>query len=402
MPDKKLSSMEEQQALLKAKKDALSGKRLRQAGLLPAQRFGDPPAEAPSRLPLWPLLLLLPLLLIPLRPKTQAPLPPPPLNLSLPQVVFPAKVTLFYQQALGEEAQLCQSLFKSLGIAVKLEPLYGPIKEANCLYLLDGPVASKWQAEGFLAPMPLAIPGQLPVSALIYPSLWGSLVENTKAWALPFTVAPPFMFVKKGPWKKAGLGQAQIPKSWEEVLALLPRLQEYDPDGRPSQIAFWPLEESPLFWAYQLDSNLGPGARKTTAAWLGQLLYRQQLADLPGNRTRVMLVAKKYQDKLDEHYTALPPTPSGNPSHLVSTVSYLASPCGSKIAAKLPLAYAKFNWKFPQGLFPPVLGKVANVELAAVARATSLFLDPKKQQDLALSIYKELEKTGKERSRAGN
>lgn len=396
MSDEKLTPMEEQQALLKAKKEALQGKQLRQAGLLSAQRLGDPEPET-SKLPLWPLLLLLPLVLIPLRPKARTPLPPPPLNISLPQVVFPAGVTLFYQQTLREEAQLCQSLFENLGIQMTLEPLVGPTG-ANALYLLDGPHAKRWQEAGLLCPLPLASDA-LPLWAQIYPSLWGPLLVGKKAWALPLCAAPPFLFIQKEAWRKAGLGKAQIPKSWEEVLGLLPRLTEFDPDGRPAQIPFWPFEESPLLWAYQLDSNLTEKALKTAAAWLGQV-SRQSLVTTPKDRRKVMLVAK--HNSSDEYYTALPPTPSGNPSFLVSEVTYLALAQGSTLAAKLPLIYANFDWNLPQGLLPPVLGKVSGIELAGLMRATALFIDPEKQQNLILSIYRDLEKIGKETASAGN
>lgn len=398
MAEKKPSIMEEQQAALKAKKEALSGKRLRLAGLLPAQRLGDPPPVTPAKIPLWPLLLLLPLLLIPLRPKTQPPKAPPPLNLSLPQVVFPAKLTLFYQDALREEALVCQNLFQKLGIEVELEPLYGPAAKENSLYLLEGAITQRWQEENLLAPLSLQGEG-LPLGSLIYPSLWGKLARGQRAWALPMTVEAPFLFVQQLPWKQTGLGENQIPTSWEEILSLLPRLQRFDPDGRPTTV-FWPFEESPLLWTYMLDRNLGQDALNTTAAWLGQLWYRQKLTTNTQIKKSLMLVATKAP--ASDYYRALPPTPGGNPSSLLAKVSYLALPRGSKLAAKLPQLYAALPWQISRELLPPILGKASGVELTALARSTPLFLEPKRQQELIYSIYKKLETNGKEEGSAGN
>jgi hypothetical protein len=401
LSEKKPSIIQEQQALLRAKTEALTGKKLRLAGLLPPQRFGQSPVCKPPRIPLWPLLLLLPLLLLPLRHQSEPKSPPPPLNISVPQPVFPAEITVFYQHSLQEEATLCQRLLEKAGGKARLEPLTSPHGEA-CLYLLSGAAAAKWQAEGLLEPIPLSVL-PLPVTARVYPSLWGPFLTGTQTAALPLTVAVPFLFVQKRAWAQAGLAQRQIPKSWEEVLELLPRLRRFDPDGQDEKHAFWPFQESPLLWAFQLDRLLGRSSVQTAVAWLGQLIYRQGLDPAFNNKDSVMLVAKRH-DALEEYYPALPPTPDGNPSPLLADVSYLAVPKGaSKLAARLAETYLRLDWHFPAGaLLPPILGETAAANLNALSRAMPLSIAQERQQELTLSIYKALQGTGKEPQSAGN
>lgn len=401
MSEKRSSFLEEQQAYLRAKTEALIGKRLRLEGLLPPQRLGDPEPGKETSIPLWPLFLLLPLLLLIFWPKERPSSPPPPLNISVQPLSFPSEVAIFYQANLLAEAELCQNLLEALGCKVNLQPLSPPYGKGDGLYLIDGPSAKKLQELNLLAPLPLSVPGQLPIPARVFPAVWGSLATEKEAYALPFSVSTSFLFADKKGLQQVGLSENHLPQTWGEVLELLPRLERRGEEALFP--VFWPFEESPLFWAYQLDSTLGAASLKTAAVWLGQLLYRQGLSTLMYSRSRppLMLVARSSKG-LEEYYRALPPTPQSAPSPSLAQISYLAVPKGSSLAQKLPQAYMNFVWDFPEDLLPPLIDQVPPDLSGALLRASPLFLEPKKQQELNLYIYQELETIGKESRSAGN
>jgi len=170
-----------------------------------------------------------------------------------------------------------------------------------------------------------------------------------KYYVMPWSLAGTMLYYNKIDFKKAGLGEADVPKSWDELVTVAEKLTIYDSAGGVERAGFlingWTADYylGDIFfqacgdWIKDGKSNfLSPGARKA-AQWWQDLMYRYKVTDkgfpemtsaFASEIGSMMAMATWFVGYLDADYlyidygVAAPPTPTGKPKPYYGNVAW--------------------------------------------------------------------------------